>query len=59
MKCSLGRATMSRLGDQSDFRLIEEKIGNDEKGPDNKLWSKNPQLGDVGRTSGTFLSASC
>ncbi|WRT64164.1 FACT complex subunit SPT16 [Kwoniella shivajii] len=27
--------------------LVEEKIGNDEKGADMKLWSKNPSLGDV------------
>jgi len=28
-------------------RLIEEKIGNDEKGADMKLWNKNPSLGEV------------
>ncbi|WVQ82770.1 FACT complex subunit SPT16 [Cryptococcus sp. DSM 104549] len=27
--------------------LIEEKIGNDEKGADMKLWNKNPSLGDI------------
>ncbi|KAK6905729.1 FACT complex subunit SPT16 [Kwoniella mangroviensis CBS 8507] len=27
--------------------LVEEKIGNDEKGPDMKLWNKNSSLGDV------------
>jgi nucleosome binding factor SPN SPT16 subunit len=27
--------------------MIEEKIGNDSKGPDMKIWKKNPQLGDV------------
>ncbi|GFZ43528.1 FACT complex subunit SPT16 [Saitozyma sp. JCM 24511] len=31
--------------------MIEEKIGNDEKGADMKLWSKNPQLGEVDFTS--------
>lgn len=28
-------------------RLIEEKLGNDEKGPDMKLWQKNKQLEGV------------
>ena len=27
--------------------LIEEKIGNDEKAADMKLWNRNPQLGEV------------
>ncbi|OCF42303.1 FACT complex subunit SPT16 [Kwoniella heveanensis CBS 569] len=27
--------------------LVEEKIGNDEKGADMKLWNKNPSLGEV------------
>jgi len=31
--------------------MIEEKIGNDEKGADMKLWSKNKALGDVSRNS--------
>lgn len=31
----------------ADVRMVEEKIGNDEKGPDTKLWNKNPQLGEV------------
>jgi hypothetical protein len=29
--------------------MIEEKIGNDEKGADMKLWNKNAQLGEVGK----------
>jgi hypothetical protein len=28
-------------------QLIEEKIGNEEKDPDMKLWKKNAQLGEV------------
>lgn len=27
--------------------MIEEKLGNEEKEPDQKLWSKNPELGKV------------
>lgn len=32
-------------------QLVEEKIGNDEKGADMKLWNKNPQLSDVDFTN--------
>jgi hypothetical protein len=41
------RATLicSTLADRC--RMIEEKIGNDEKGADMKLWNKTPQLGEV------------
>lgn len=28
-------------------QLVEEKIGNDDKGADMKLWNKNPQLSNV------------
>ena len=31
----------------SPIRMVEEKIGNDEKGADMKLWSKNASLGEV------------
>jgi hypothetical protein len=31
--------------------LIEEKIGNDEKGADMKLWNRNAQLGEVSSIS--------
>lgn len=27
--------------------LVDEKIGNEEKTPDMKLWNKNPKLGEV------------
>lgn len=27
--------------------LVEEKIGNDDKAADMKLWNRNPQLGEV------------
>ena len=33
------------------FRMVEEKIGNDEKGADMNLWKKNPSLGDVSACS--------
>lgn len=36
---------------ESFSQLIEEKIGNDEKGADMKLWNKNPQLKDVDFTN--------
>lgn len=32
-------------------QLVEEKIGNDEKGADMKLWNKNPQLANVDFTN--------
>jgi nucleosome binding factor SPN SPT16 subunit len=27
--------------------MVEEKIGNDNKGPDMKIWNKNPQLSGI------------
>lgn len=32
-------------------QLVEEKIGNDDKGADMKLWNKNPQLANVDFTN--------
>lgn len=37
----------SKISHENFAAMIEEKIGNDAKGPDMKVWKKNPALGDV------------
>lgn len=39
------------------FRLIEEKIGTEEKGADTKLWAKNPKLANVDFNSTEWVHA--
>ena len=35
------------MSNQELADLVDEKIGNEDKDPDLKLWKKNPQLGEV------------
>ncbi|KAK4688063.1 FACT complex subunit SPT16, partial [Tremellales sp. Uapishka_1] len=49
MESLLDRGT--KISHEDLAGLVEEKIGNDSKAADMKLWSKNAQLGDVDFTS--------
>lgn len=37
----------TKMSNQELADLVDEKVGNEEKEPDMKLWKKNPQLGEV------------
>jgi nucleosome binding factor SPN SPT16 subunit len=37
----------TKMTNQELADLVDEKVGNEEKDPDMKLWKKNPQLGEV------------
>ena len=37
----------TKMSNQELADLVDEKIGNEDKDPDLKLWKKNPQLGEV------------
>lgn len=39
----------TKMSNQELADLLDEKIGNEEKEPDMKLWKRNAQLGEVRR----------
>ncbi|KAL1410609.1 FACT complex subunit spt16 [Vanrija albida] len=49
MEALIDRET--KITHENFSQLVEEKIGNDVKGADMKLWNKNPQLGEVDFTN--------
>nr|ODO02764.1 FACT complex subunit SPT16 [Cryptococcus depauperatus CBS 7855] len=53
MESIIDRGT--KMTHDSLAQLIEEKIGNDEKEPDAKLWKKNPALGDIDFTACEYV----
>nr|ODN93073.1 FACT complex subunit SPT16 [Cryptococcus depauperatus CBS 7841] len=53
MESIIDRGT--KMTHDSLAQLIEEKIGNDEKEPDMKLWKKNPALGDIDFTACEYV----
>ncbi|OWZ71873.1 FACT complex subunit SPT16 [Cryptococcus neoformans] len=53
MESIIDRGT--KMSHEALAQLVEEKIGNEEKGPDMKLWNKNPSLGEIDFASSEFV----